>query len=310
MTNQAGAKNNILLELIITDNCNSNCKYCTLKQGYGVMTKKVIDNIIFFIDKNRHEFDSFLINFFGGEPLLEFSKVKYFIDNARGLNLQYSIGTNGKLLDATIYKYLRDNNVKIVLSIDHKSSDKIERIKRIFKYRKLENIEVNLVLVPGRIGRYKKYFEQIYDIGIRNFSVLPIYVSLQWKHNELKKLEEFVRYIKLQYMALKQSRGRFLINAYSYCSDNCAESEFVIGCSGNIYPDIGSCLWLLNDYKKLDKSKRYIGNINDKNLRASVFLEKDYKDGLKKEIKKAIESSNHKDELAYLDRLLKIINEK
>ncbi len=115
--------------LHVSHDCNLRCKYCFAGTGpYGqertTMSfetgKKAID---FLVDQAKNT--SFLeIDFFGGEPLLNFSVVKQFVKYARqiedekGKKFDFSLTTNGVNLDEDTEKFIELENINLILSID------------------------------------------------------------------------------------------------------------------------------------------------------------------------------------------------
>ncbi len=112
--------------LILTEKCNSRCKYCyerSLKdidnpayehfefdlspyESWNVNVKKLKK----FIEKDPRA----VIVFYGGEPLLEISKIIEIMDS---IDVPFRMQTNGKLLDQLPAKYV--NRIgKILVSLD------------------------------------------------------------------------------------------------------------------------------------------------------------------------------------------------
>lgn len=115
------------LDIIITNNCNFRCSYCTLPQIHSkdqdIFIKKelafvAIDTFFKTISKKV------TVHFFGGEPLLNFPLLKeigeYAIKRAKksSKKLTLSIATNGSILSNEIIEYLIKNNFDILYSID------------------------------------------------------------------------------------------------------------------------------------------------------------------------------------------------
>ena len=99
--------------LITSNICNLNCKYC----GGGEIkrNKKIIytiNELKQFLDKNTKKG---VINFYGGEPLLNIPFIEEVMDNIKGY--KFVIQTNGLLLNKLKNKYLK-NFHSILVSID------------------------------------------------------------------------------------------------------------------------------------------------------------------------------------------------
>ena len=116
------------LTLIITRNCNLNCKYCfavNSKEKTKDMTvdtaKKSIDALL----STSPNLQGYVIYFFGGEPLINFNLLSEIVEYARneiitkrGKKVWFSITTNGVVLNDKIVKFLIKNNFSILISID------------------------------------------------------------------------------------------------------------------------------------------------------------------------------------------------
>jgi uncharacterized protein len=123
-------QSNLILKsmcLNVAHACNFGCLYCFAKKGnYGgsdaLMSFDVAKASIDFLVKNSDGRDSLEVDFFGGEPLLAFDVVKKTIEYARSTyknkNWRFTITTNGSLITEEIEKFLYDNDVSIVLSLD------------------------------------------------------------------------------------------------------------------------------------------------------------------------------------------------
>ncbi len=109
--------------------CNLRCRYCFAGQGsFGgpeeLMPldtgRKAIDLLI-SLSGGRKRLE---IDFFGGEPLLNFGVLKELVDYSRrrggesGKQFSFTVTTNAVLLDGEMTEYLNDHNINVVLSLD------------------------------------------------------------------------------------------------------------------------------------------------------------------------------------------------
>lgn len=115
--------------LNISHDCNLRCAYCFAAQGdFGkgrmLMPFKVAKAAIDFLIKesaNRHNLE---VDFFGGEPLMNFEVVKQTVAYARSLekehnkNFRFTITTNGLLLDDDKIDFINREMSNCVLSLD------------------------------------------------------------------------------------------------------------------------------------------------------------------------------------------------
>jgi uncharacterized protein len=116
--------------LHVAHDCNMTCKYCFGGQGafkgqrslLSVETgKKAIDFLLEHSGSRRN----LEIDFFGGEPLMNFEVVKELVAYGReaekpfGKNIRFTITTNGLLLDDSKTDYINANMDNVILSIDY-----------------------------------------------------------------------------------------------------------------------------------------------------------------------------------------------
>lgn len=117
--------------LNIAHDCNLRCRYCFASQGdYDThkrelmsfdVARKAVDLLIRSTEGKRQHCE---IDFFGGEPLLNFDVVKKTIAYIREQEkihdriFKLSLTTNGMLLDAEKISYLTDNHISLILSLD------------------------------------------------------------------------------------------------------------------------------------------------------------------------------------------------
>ncbi|MEM4182050.1 MAG: TIGR04084 family radical SAM/SPASM domain-containing protein [Candidatus Pacearchaeota archaeon] len=111
--------------LILTEECNSQCRYCyekSFKEFDNGLEKKFkfdfseekkeidIEKLKNFLSKDKNP----VVIFYGGEPLLRIDLIKKITEN---INVPFRIQTNGKLLDKIPINYLKKIE-KILVSID------------------------------------------------------------------------------------------------------------------------------------------------------------------------------------------------
>lgn len=114
--------------LMVAQDCNLRCKYCFGDGGtYGhraIMSEEVGRAAVDFIIKNSGIRKHCEIDFFGGEPLINFRTVKAVTEYVRrrerdtGKIFKLTLTTNGILLDDKTVAWLNDNNISMVLSLD------------------------------------------------------------------------------------------------------------------------------------------------------------------------------------------------
>ncbi len=115
--------------LNIAHDCQLRCKYCFAStgdfgQGRKLMTLETGKNAIDFLLENSGDRKNLELDFFGGEPLMNFKVVKQIVEYARSREAEYNkkfrftITTNGLLLDDEKIDFINKEMSNVVLSID------------------------------------------------------------------------------------------------------------------------------------------------------------------------------------------------
>lgn len=115
--------------LHVAHDCNLRCKYCFGKTGNFGMTRELMPlgvakaAIDFLLDESGPR-RNLNVDFFGGEPLLNFDVVKATIEycdekaKALGKHVDFTVTTNCVLLDEQVTSFLNERNILVVLSLD------------------------------------------------------------------------------------------------------------------------------------------------------------------------------------------------
>mgnify|MGYP002757367077 CR=1 FL=1 len=115
--------------LNVAHTCNLSCEYCFAKGGKyqgpdAIMTMDVAKKAIDFLIEESGSHYNLDIDFFGGEPLLNWDLVKETVTYAKGKEEEYNkkfnftLTTNGVLLDDDKIDFLNENMKNVVLSLD------------------------------------------------------------------------------------------------------------------------------------------------------------------------------------------------
>ena len=186
--------------LHIAHDCNLRCKYCFASTGdFGtgrkLMPLEVGKAAIDFLLEKSVGRENLEVDFFGGEPLMNFDVVKEIVKYARSKekeynkNFRFTITTNGLLLTDDKIEYINKEMSNVVLSIDGRKevNDKMRvRVDGSGCYDKI--VENYKKLVAGRgdkeyyvRGTYTKYnldFAEdvihLYNAGFDQISVEPV----------------------------------------------------------------------------------------------------------------------------------------
>lgn len=115
--------------LHIAHTCNLNCAYCFASQGKyhgdrALMSFEVGKRALDFLVENSGSRHNLEVDFFGGEPLMNFDVVKQLVAYARSIekekhkNFRFTLTTNGMLIDDDVIEFANKEMSNVVLSLD------------------------------------------------------------------------------------------------------------------------------------------------------------------------------------------------
>ena len=115
--------------LHVAHTCNLNCSYCFASQGKyqgdrAIMSFEVGKRAFDFLIENSGTRRNLEVDFFGGEPLMNWEVVKQLVAYARSIEKQYNknfrftLTTNGLLIDDEVIDFLNKEMSNVVLSLD------------------------------------------------------------------------------------------------------------------------------------------------------------------------------------------------
>ncbi|MBR5271576.1 MAG: thioether cross-link-forming SCIFF peptide maturase, partial [Clostridia bacterium] len=239
---------------------------CLMSSEVG---KKAIDFVI-ANSQNRHNIE---IDYFGGEPLMNFEVVKEITEYAKeqgkkhNKNFRFTITTNGVLLDDEIEKYINENMSNVVLSLDglKETHDKmrptvngkgsydiiVPKFQRMAKSRNQDNYYVRGTFTAHNVD-FAKDVMHLADLGFKQTSVEPVVApyeeeyALREEHiqtvfREYEKLaDEYVKrwregnWFNFFHFMVDLDQGPCVIKRLSGCG---AGHEYLaISPQGDIYP--------------------------------------------------------------------------
>ena len=128
--------------LHIAHDCNMCCKYCFAGEGEysgdrSLMSFEVGKRALDFLIEQSGSRKNLEVDFFGGEPLLNFDVVKQLVAYARsiekekGKNFRFTLTTNGVLLDDEVMEWANKECYNVVLSLDGRkeTNDRMRRTR-------------------------------------------------------------------------------------------------------------------------------------------------------------------------------------
>lgn len=283
--------------LPISGHCTLACPYCFAqtdgKFNFKDYTRKDIDKTLSFSFENRAKSNNktpFWIVFFGGEPLMRVDLIKYTVELVKthypDEKVYYSITTNGTILSDEIIRIFKENDFKVLVSIDgpdneynlRKDNFGNKSIDKVIKF--IEVLKTNSIYTELRatIVNTNPYIVQTFDF-LENFKI-PFFVSFAYSsdnknHNlsvyddsTLKSIQKQLDDLLIFYKE-KMSKHEPIFNKKFYQTNMvlrfrenkrlpCAAGRtyFTITASGDIF----SCAHFMNN------KEHAIGNISDVNI--------------------------------------------
>ncbi len=189
--------------LHIAHDCNLRCRYCFAGEGEYHGRKALMEfetgkAALDFLVKNSGNRVNLEVDFFGGEPTLNFDVVKRLVEYGRSLEepnnkkFRFTLTTNGILLDDEILSFANKEMGNLVLSIDGRKevNDRMRPLKGgqgsydkiVPKYLKAaESRDQTDYYVRGTYTRYNLDFSEdvlhLADLGFEQISVEPVVAS-------------------------------------------------------------------------------------------------------------------------------------
>lgn len=226
--------------LHVAHDCNLRCKYCFASQGdfkgeRSIMSLEVGKRALEFLCENSGNRRNLEVDFFGGEPLMNFEVVKDLVSYGREIEKKYNkhfrftITTNGVLLDEEKINYINENMDNVVLSLDGRKEINDNMRKTVSgegsydiilsKFKELVNKRGDKdYYIRGTFTSYNLDFAKdalhFYDEGFKKISIEPVVTSpdmdyaLREEHLE-EILDEYEKFSK-EYIDIKKNDKDFL----------------------------------------------------------------------------------------------------
>ena len=233
--------------LHVAHTCNLNCSYCFASQGKyhgdrALMSFEVGKRALDFLIENSGTRRNLEVDFFGGEPLMNWDVVKDLVKYARSVekehnkNFRFTLTTNGVLIDDDVIEFANKEMSNVVLSLDGRKE--IHDLTRVDyagngSYEKIVPKFQKLVESRGGQGYYMRgtfthanpdFTKDVFhmaDLGFTELSMEPVVSS---QDDPVALTKEDLEIVKEQYEILatemikrkKEGRG---ITFYHYMID-------------------------------------------------------------------------------------------
>ena len=186
--------------LHIAHTCNLNCEYCFASQGKyhgerAVMSFEVGKRALDFLVEQSGSRRNLEVDFFGGEPLMNFEVVKQLvaytrsIEKEKGKNFRFTLTTNGLLIDDDVIDFCNREMQNVVLSLDGRkevhdryrvdyagvgSYDRIvPKFQKLVKAREGKNYYMRGTFTHENPD-FLKDIEQMLSLGFTELSMEPV----------------------------------------------------------------------------------------------------------------------------------------
>lgn len=223
--------------LHIAHDCNLACRYCFAEEGEyqgrrALMSYEVGKQALDFLIKSSGNRKNLEVDFFGGEPLMNFEVVKQLVAYGReqealhNKKFRFTLTTNGILLNDDIMEFANREMSNVVLSIDGRkevndlmrpsrngkgSYDLIlPKFKKVAESRKQNNYYVRGTFTHNNLD-FSEDVKHLAESGFKQISVEPVVAgeeeSYAIKKEDIPRI--FEEYDKLaRYMIEKKKAGQ------------------------------------------------------------------------------------------------------
>lgn len=264
--------------LHIAHDCNLRCEYCFADEGAyhnrrELMSAETGKRAMDFLIENSGKRKNLEVDFFGGEPLMNFEAVKEIVAYAReqekihNKNFRFTLTTNGVLLNDKNIEFMNKEMSNVVLSLDGRKevNDKVRvkvdgsgsydtivnKLLRVAESRNQDNYYVR-----GTFTKYNLDFSKdvlhLADLGFKQTSVEPVVCEatapyalseedLPKIYQEYENLvEEYVKRKKdgngfnFFHFMIDLEQGPCVIKRLSGCGAGC--EYLAVAPNGDIYP--------------------------------------------------------------------------
>ncbi len=233
--------------LHIAHDCNLRCKYCFAEEGEyhgrrALMSLEVGKKALDFLVKSSGKRKNLEVDFFGGEPLMNWDVVKGLVEYGRSLEepfgkkFRFTLTTNGMLLNDEIIEFANKEMANIVLSIDGRKEihDKMRPLAGgqgsydtiLPKFKKVaESRNQTNYYVRGTFTHFNKDFAadvcHLADLGFKQISVEPVVASEDEDYalTEADLPEVLAEYDKLASEMLKRHKEGKIFNFFHFMID-------------------------------------------------------------------------------------------
>ena len=286
--------------LNIAHDCQLRCRYCFASHGdFGgnrcLMDEKTAKNAIDFLvlnSKNRHNLE---VDFFGGEPMMNFEVIKKTVEYSKKLskiydkNFRFTVTTNGLGLNDEKIDYLNREMNNIVMSLDgrkeindymritssgHGSYDSIiENFKKIVKGRGSKDYYIRGTYTRKNLD-FTNDVIHLYNLGFKKISLEPAVIDQDVDYaiteSDLERISQEYETLANWYYSTKKVDPELIFFHFNidFKNTTCLTKRLK-GCgSGNDYIVVTPNGDIFPCHQFVGNSEFFMGNVN-----SHIFLE-------------------------------------
>jgi uncharacterized protein len=287
--------------VVLTEDCNLRCSYCYIlgKNAKNKITKETAKDVVDFLASEmtiNDDFPGLILEFIGGEPLLEVDIMDYIVSNFKikafekghpwANNYMINLTTNGLLYSGKKFQdFLKKNTGRVSVTITIDGNKSLHDSCRVFpdgsgSYDKVvKNIgmwtsqyihpSTKVTFAPENIPYISEAIPHLFDLGIVEIHANPVFENV-WKESD-----SIVYYRQLLKLAdIMIDKGYYINHVLSLFDANniggalsendtknwCGSTGYMlaIGTEGKLYP----CVRFM-DYSLKNRAGKSIGNIWD-----------------------------------------------
>lgn len=269
----------MLFNVWVTNACNFRCKYCYVLEYERNININMADDILRFIHSNVREEKEVIINFHGGEPVLNYEIVKYMVgslDKIFGNRVLYGMTTNGSLLTQEIIEFIAEKfvyNLSISLDGTKEINDANRRfrngtgtyetvISHFLSLNKIRpDVRVRMTYNSDTICELFNNVRHIVELGFKNIVAVADYTDKNWNELDVDILQVELEKIFSLYFHNNQVDINFISDLITKKKGLCngGKSSLNIDIDGNLYPctwAVGNIDFVIGDiYKGIDNRR-------------------------------------------------------
>ncbi|MGC5327117.1 radical SAM peptide maturase, CXXX-repeat target family [Brevibacillus sp. SYSU BS000544] len=286
------------ITFIVTEQCNLACTYCyethkTTKRMSKEVAKQAVD---FIFDKEKingywgDESQGVILDFIGGEPLLEIDLMDYIVEYFKFkafqlkhpwfTNYMISVSTNGTLfLSNKVQRFMERNPGKVSMSISIDGNKDLHDACRVFhdgrgsydvvekavkKNVSLGNVYTKMTVSPFNIQHLVEAIQNLWDLGLKG-GMMNVVFEKGWNihharllYQKLKEVADIMiekEIYKTHFVSFfDESIGTPRVNNNNYCGGN--GEMLAISVDGKCSP----CLRFLK-YSLFRREEQIVGDI-------------------------------------------------